>query len=245
MTHNAQVRGSATVQHNPDPARLRSAYESDGTVRSSFPGDLPGEPVDLFAAWFTEALAAGLPEPNAMVLATASAEGVPSARTVLLKGYGTDGFRFFTNHTSRKGRDLAANPRAALVFPWHAIHRQVRVSGPVRRLSAEDSAAYFRTRPYGSQIGAWASRQSSVVGSREELEARFAELAEKWPDPAVVAGAEEVPTPPFWGGYLVIPEEIEFWQGRPDRMHDRIRYRRAATEGGDETGGWVVERLCP
>lgn len=233
------------MRRHTDPARLRSAYESDGTVRSSFPDDLPGDPVDLFAAWFTDALASGLPEPNAMVLATASPEGVPSARIVLLKGYGTDGFRFFTNHTSRKGRELAANPVAALVFPWHGIHRQVRVSGPVRQLPREESAAYFHSRPYGSQIGAWASRQSSVIGSREELDARYAELAARWPDPDVVAGAEEVPLPPFWGGYLVVPEELEFWQGRPNRLHDRIRYRRNTGEGGGETREWVIERLSP
>ncbi|REE96361.1 pyridoxamine 5'-phosphate oxidase [Thermomonospora umbrina] len=234
------------MRHTPDPARLRIAYEAGGAARapSSFPSDPPGEPVDLFADWFAAALAAGLPEPNAMVLATASADAAPSARTVLLKGYGTEGFRFFTNHTSRKGRELADNPVAALVFPWHAIHRQVRVSGPVRRLPDEEAAAYFRTRPYGSRIGAWASRQSAVVGSREELDARFVEYAEKWPDPAAVADAEEVPMPPFWGGYLVVPEEIEFWQGRPDRMHDRILYRRRK-EGAAVDADWVIERLSP
>ncbi|HEX2313955.1 MAG TPA: pyridoxamine 5'-phosphate oxidase [Thermomonospora sp.] len=232
------------MQHTPDPARLRIAYEGGEAARSSFPSDLPAEPVGLFADWFAAAVAAGPPEPNAMILATASAEAVPSARIVLLKGYGTTGFRFFTNHTSRKGRELAANPRAALVFPWHAMHRQVRVGGRVLRLPEEETAAYFRTRPYGSRIGAWASRQSEVVGSREELDARFAELAERWPDPAVTPGAEEVPLPPFWGGYLVVPEEVEFWQGRPDRMHDRIRYRRGE-EGAVAGGKWVIERLCP
>ncbi|MBA9003381.1 MULTISPECIES: pyridoxamine 5'-phosphate oxidase [Thermomonospora] len=229
------------MRHDPDPARLRTDYDGAVPGRSSFPADLPDDPVDLFAAWFADAVAAGLPEPNAMILATASAEAEPSARIVLLKGYGTDGFRFFTNHTSRKGRDLAANPRAALVFPWHPMQRQVRVSGPVHPLPEEESAAYFRTRPHGSQIGAWASRQSSVIGSREELDARFAELAARWPDPAERPDAPEVPKPPFWGGYLVVPEEIEFWQGRPDRMHDRIRYRRSP----GERDGWVVERLCP
>lgn len=223
------------MRHDPDPARLRTDYDGAVPGLSSFPVDLPGEPVDLFAAWFAEATAAGLPEPNAMILATASPEAEPSARIVLLKGYGTDGFRFFTNHTSRKGRDLAANPRAALVFPWHPLQRQVRVSGPVYRLSEEESVAYFRTRPRGARLGAWASRQSSVIASREELDARFAELAARWPE------STEVPKPPFWGGYRVVPEEIEFWQGRPDRMHDRIRYRRPP---GDRDG-WVIERLSP
>ena len=223
------------MRHDPDPARLRTDYDGAVPGLSSFPADLPEEPVDLFAAWFADAVAAGLPEPNAMILAPASPEAEPSARIVLLKGYGTDGFRFFTNHTSRKGRDLAANPRAALVLPWHALHRQVRVSGAVHRLPEEEAAAYFRTRPRGARLGAWASRQSSVISSREELEARFAELAARWPEPA------EVPKPPFWGGYLVVPEEMEFWQGRPDRLHDRIRYRRPP----GEKDRWVIERLSP
>jgi pyridoxamine-phosphate oxidase len=226
----------------PDPARLRRSYEGGELAESA----VPAEPFALFELWFAEVAAARLPEPNAMILATASADGVPSARTVLLKGFGADGFRFFTNRTSAKGRDLAENPRAALVFPWHPIHRQVRVSGPVEELSRAESEAYFRTRPYGSQLGAWASPQSAVIPDREVLESRFAELAERWPDPdgsaagqaAGQAAGEPVPLPDFWGGYRVVPEVIEFWQGRRDRLHDRLRYRRTA-------GGWERERLAP
>ncbi|WP_018656060.1 pyridoxamine 5'-phosphate oxidase [Actinomadura flavalba] len=225
-----------------DPAGLRASYEN-GTLS---PDTAPADPLELFATWFEDAVAAGLSEPNAMVLATASADAVPNARVVLLKGYGPAGFRFFTNHTSHKARDLAANPRAALVFPWHAMSRQVRVSGPALRLTPEESTAYFRTRPYGSQIGAWASeRQSSVVDDRAELDSRYADLAERWPDPAVTGA--EVPRPEFWGGYRVVPEEIEFWQGRPDRMHDRVRYRRAAPVafGAEADAEWTAERLSP
>ncbi|WP_243709016.1 pyridoxamine 5'-phosphate oxidase [Actinomadura sp. GC306] len=199
---------------------------------------LPADPLALFAAWFADVHTFGLAEPNAMVLATASGDGVPSARMVLLKGYGPRGFRFFTNLTSDKGRELAENPRAALVFPWHAMYRQVRVAGPVDELARDEVAAYFRTRPYGSRIGAWASEhQSGVIPGRDVLERGYAGLAGRWPD---TDGADDVPLPDFWGGYRVVPESIEFWQGRRDRLHDRIRYRRA-----DEHADWVVERLSP
>ncbi|MGH3387345.1 MAG: pyridoxamine 5'-phosphate oxidase [Actinomadura sp.] len=212
-----------------DLTHLRRAYEGHGLVESA----LAADPFTQFAVWFAEAIDAGLPEPNAMVLSTASADGEPSARTVLLKGHGADGFRFFTNYTSRKGRDLVANPRAAVVFPWHPIHRQVIIAGTVERLPAAESAAYFRSRPYGSQVGAWASaRQSEVISSRAELEGRFAELARTWPEPG------PVPLPEFWGGYRVVPSTVEFWQGRLDRLHDRLRYRRSGAE-------WAVERLSP
>ena len=212
--------------HPPSPAGLRRSYEGEPLLEV----DLAADPVTQFAAWFADAMAAGLPEPNAMVLATASAGGRPGARTVLLKGYDERGFVFYTNYESRKGRDLAENPRACLLFPWHPMRRQVRVEGPVVRLPKEESAAYFRSRPYGSRIGAWASRQSAVLPSREALDRRFAELAERWP--------EDPPVPDFWGGYRVVPEEVEFWQGRLDRLHDRLRYRRSGT-------AWVVERLAP
>jgi pyridoxamine 5'-phosphate oxidase len=224
------MRGWPTVEPpSPDPAHLRRAYEGHGLIES----ELAADPFEQFALWFTDAVGAGLPEPNAMVLATASAEGEPSARTVLLKGHGPDGFRFFSNRMSRKGRDLAANPRATLVFPWHSMHRQVIVAGAVEQLPREESAAYFHSRPYGSRLGAWASeRQSSVISSREELEARYAQAAEEWPEPG------PVPLPDFWGGYRVIPSTVEFWQGGADRLHDRLRYLRAGAR-------WVVERLSP
>jgi pyridoxamine 5'-phosphate oxidase len=192
--------------------------------------DLAPDPVDQFISWFNEALAAGVPEPNAMVLATASAGGRPSARTVLLKDVSADGFVFYTNYESRKGRDLRENPRACLLFPWHPIRRQVRVEGRVVRLTREQSEAYFRSRPYGSRIAAWASRQSAVIPSREDLDRRYEELAARWP--------EDPPLPDFWGGFRVIPDELEFWQGQLDRMHDRLRYRLT----GDK---WIIERLAP
>jgi pyridoxamine 5'-phosphate oxidase len=193
---------------------------------------LAADPQDQFDRWMGDVIELGLPEPTAMVLATVSAAGQPRARTVLLKGHDKDGFVFFTNRTSRKGTDLDEVPRASLLFPWHAIHRQVIVEGAVTRLSAEASAAYFRTRPYASQLAAWASRQSTVISSRQELEERFELMERRWPP------GEQVPPPEFWGGYLVTPQTIEFWHGRANRMHDRLRYRRDA-------GHWIIERLAP
>ncbi len=193
---------------------------------------LAADPDEQFERWMADAVAAGVPEPTAMVLATTSAAGHPRARIVLLKGHDQAGFRFFTNRTSRKGTDLAEVPRACLLFPWHPIFRQVIIEGAVRPLSEDDSAAYFATRPRASQLGAWASRQSTVISSRAELDARYAEMERRWPD------GEPVPLPEFWGGYLLIPETFEFWHGRADRMHDRFRYRR-------EAGAWVTERLAP
>lgn len=210
----------------PHLAGLRRTYQGKPLLET----DLAPDPVAQFATWFSDAVDAGLPEPNAMVVATGSAGGRPSARLVLLKHYDAEGFVFFTNYESRKGRDLAENPRACLLFPWHEIRRQVRVEGTVTRLPREESAAYFNSRPYGSRIGAWASRQSAVVPSRESLDARYEELARRWP--------EDPPVPDFWGGFRVTPVEIEFWQGQDDRMHDRLRYRRR----GDD---WIVERLAP
>ncbi|HZB48243.1 MAG TPA: pyridoxamine 5'-phosphate oxidase, partial [Mycobacteriales bacterium] len=195
--------------------------------------DLAADWVTQFTRWFGEAVAsARLTEPNAMVVATATPDGRPSVRTVLLKAYDERGLVFHTNHRSRKGRDLAANPHVALVFSWVPLQRQVVVTGTAARVTPEESAAYFRTRPRGGQIGAWASEQSAVIPSRQVLDDRFAELAARWPE------GTEVPVPEHWGGVRVTPETVEFWQGRPDRLHDRLRYRRADS-------GWVVERLAP
>ena len=193
---------------------------------------LADDPLVQFGRWMADVVAAPLPEPTAMVLATVSASGRPRARMVLLKGYDSSGFTFYTNRTSRKGTDLAEVPRACLLFPWHAMRRQVIIEGPVSALSAAESEPYFRSRPRGSQLGAWASRQSSVIGSRAELDERYARLARRWPE------GTDVAMPEFWGGYRVIPEVFEFWQGRVNRLHDRLRYRR-------DGGRWVVERLAP
>jgi pyridoxamine 5'-phosphate oxidase len=200
---------------------------------------LDPDPFAQFSAWLADAEAAGLPQPNAMVLATVSDAGQPRARTVLLREHSPDGFVFYTNRTSRKGRDLAGQPKACLLFPWHAVHRQVIIEGTVTALSTADSEPYFRSRPYGSQLGAWASRQSSVIASRAELDQRHAELQRRWPS------GDSVPMPEFWGGYRLAPLTLEFWQGRPNRLHDRLRYRRV--QGDEETGAgrWVVERLSP
>ena len=208
-----------TISHAPDEPNLAEEM-------------LAEDPMDQFAAWMADAVTAPLPEPTAVVLATVSATARPRARTVLLKQYDSRGFTFYTNRTSRKATDMAEVPRASLVFPWYPMHRQVIVEGSVSALSIEESEPYFHSRPRGSQLGAWASRQSSVIGSRTELDDRYAELEGRWPE------GTEVPMPDFWGGYRVIPDVVEFWQGRTNRLHDRFRYRRAA-------GRWVVERLAP
>jgi pyridoxamine 5'-phosphate oxidase len=213
-------------------AAMRRSYRRAGLSET----DLAPDPYTQFARWLITAAEAELPEPNAVILATADERGRPSARTVLLKGYDEAGFVFYTNYRSRKARDLAVNPHASLLFPWQAIDRQVTVLGMVSRVSAEQSAAYFRTRPRDSQLGAWASRQSTTIASRAELDERFAELAKRWPP------GTQVPTPDFWGGYRLRPDIVEFWQGRESRLHDRLRYRRA--EHGD-TVEWVIERLAP
>ncbi len=193
--------------------------------------DLDPDPIKQFELWFAEAQAAGIPDPTAMILATADREGRPSARTVLLKGVDGRGFVFYTNYESRKGKQLEQNPRAALVFNWPQLRRQVCIEGSVSKVSREESEAYFRSRPRGHQLGAWASLQSSVVSSREELDSRLAELELEYQ-------GKEIPLPPYWGGYLVTPEWMEFWQGRENRMHDRLVYRRQKER-------WVLERLAP
>lgn len=193
--------------------------------------NLAAHPMDQFDAWFAQAQAGAVVEPNAMSLATTDPRGGVSLRTVLLKAFDARGFVFFTNHGSRKARHIARNPRVALLFAWVALERQVEVEGTASRLPAEEALDYFRKRPRASQIGAWASRQSEVVASRAILEARFAEFEQRF------AGAE-VPLPEFWGGYRVHPERIEFWQGRPGRLHDRCEYLR-------EGDGWLRRRLAP
>jgi pyridoxamine 5'-phosphate oxidase len=194
---------------------------------------LQQSPFKQFDLWFKDAQAAGVKEPNAMTLATCSPEGMPSARVVLLKDYGEVGFSFFTNYESRKGAELALNPNAALVFLWLDLHRQVRIEGKVEKLSAAQSEAYFHSRPRGSQIGAWASPQSAVLSDKAVLESRVEALEQQY------LGQEKLPLPPFWGGYLLRPSMIEFWQGRPNRLHDRFRYTPA------QEGAWNVERLAP
>jgi pyridoxamine 5'-phosphate oxidase len=224
---SAQARAHAG-RPTLDPAAMRALYRAEGLAED----ELDPDPYGQFARWFEQAAESGLHEPNAMIVSTADARGRPSSRTVLLKRYDARGFVFFTNHGSRKGREIAENPYVSLLFPWHGVARQVIVGGRAERIGRDETAAYFRTRPHGSQLGAWASEQSSRVASREELDRLYAELAARYPE------GEDVPAPPHWGGYRVVAETVEFWQGRENRLHDRLRY--VATDSG-----WAVERLCP
>jgi len=220
---------------HPDLDALRQRFETDGLDAA----DLDPDPFVQFRRWFDDAQQAGVHEPHAVVLATADAQGRPSARHVLLKDLDEGGFVFYTNDDSAKGRELAANPHAALCLPWNILARQVRVVGPVERVSDAEADAYFATRPRGSQVGAWASRQSSVLADRGVLEERVAEASARF-------GDGDVPRPPHWGGYRVLPAEVEFWQGRPSRLHDRFRYRRPAPgESGGDGSAWILERLSP
>ena len=203
-------------------------------------GDLKPAPLAQFEEWLREVAEAGLAEPNAMALSTIDGSGRLSSRMVLLKGVDGAGFRFFTNYGSRKAQSIGANPRVSLLFPWFELHRQVEVRGAAEKMSPEESAAYFRTRPRDSQLAAWASAQSRPLDGRAGLEARMAELAARWPE------GTAIPAPDFWGGYLVWAESVEFWHGRESRLHDRMRYE--AVQAGaalDDAGAWWVRRYAP
>jgi pyridoxamine 5'-phosphate oxidase len=224
-----------------DPALSQARVAYDGPELTE--AVLAATPLEQFRAWYERARAGEVAEPNAMTLATVDDDGLPSARTVLLKDAGPAGFTFFTNRTSRKGAELAARPAAALVLPWIPLQRQVTVRGLVEQVGEQASADYFCTRPYGSRIGAWASHQSQVVDGREPMERRWAQLAARWPDRG---RPDDVPMPPHWGGYLVRPFEVEFWQGRPSRMHDRLVFVAVTqTPELDDAAGWQVQRREP
>jgi pyridoxamine 5'-phosphate oxidase len=211
-----------------DPVSTRYDHAARGLRRR----DVDPDPIKQFANWFTAAIEAGIRDVNAMSLATASADGRPSVRIVLLKGFSADGFVFFTNYESQKGRQLTDNPQAALAFYWIEMDRQIRINGPVEKTSREESEGYYHSRPTGSQLGAWASEQSQVIDGRQILDARLAQMTERF-------AGKPIPLPPHWGGFLVRPEVMEFWQGRPNRLHDRFRYQR------EPDGSWKIDRLAP
>jgi pyridoxamine 5'-phosphate oxidase len=211
-----------------DPAASRYDHAAQGLRRS----DLDPDPIKQFSNWFTAAIEARICDVNAMSLATAGEGGKPSVRIVLLKGFDQDGFVFFTNYESEKGKQLAALPYAALAFYWIELDRQIRISGQAEKTSRQESQSYFHSRPLGSQLSAWASRQTEILDGRRVLDARMAEMTERFRN-------KRVPLPPHWGGYRVNPDVMEFWQGRPNRLHDRFRYTRQAD------GNWLIERLAP
>lgn len=209
-------------------AELRKDYTLEGLHESG----VSHNPFQQFGIWFEQALSAQLPEPNAMTVATSTPDGTPSARIVLLKNFDERGFIFYTNYLSHKGVELITNPQAAIVFWWAELERQVRICGNVEQISDQESDKYFYSRPLNSRLGAWASEQSQAIASREVLEERFQELQEKYAN-------EEIPRPPYWGGFLVVPQQFEFWQGRTSRLHDRLGYTLL------DDGGWQIERLSP
>lgn len=210
-----------------DLSKMRQEYHSDSLNEE----EMKKNPFEQFGIWLNAAIEANLCEPNAMTVATASMDGKPSARVVLLKGIEKEGFIFYTNYTSRKGKELLANPYAAAVFDWHEMGRQVRIEGNVKKIDDEDSDAYFNVRPEDAKIGAWASPQSQVIRNRNELENAWKEFAEQFL-------GKKIPRPPHWGGFIILPSRIEFWQGRPNRMHDRIVYEQTKN-------GWLWQRLAP
>src|SRR5882724_1136295 len=212
-----------------DPLSIRYDHATRGGLRRR---DLDPNPIKQFGNWFTAAIETGIRDVNAMSLATATTDAHPSVRIVLLKEFDHDGFVFFTNYLSEKGRQLEANPHAALAFYWIELDRQIRISGPVKKTSREESERYFHSRPPGSQLGAWASRQSEVLDARRVLDARMAEMSERFAD-------KPIPLPPHWGGFRLKADMMEFWQGRPDRLHDRFRYTRQTD------GTWSIDRLAP
>ncbi len=211
-----------------DPTASRYEHAARGLRRR----DLDPDPIKQFSNWFTAAIEAEIRDVNAMSLATAGRDAKPSVRVVLLKGFDQDGFVFFTNYESEKGVQLEANPYAALAFYWIELDRQIRIAGKTEKTSRQESEGYFHSRPIGSQLGAWASRQSEVLDGRRVLDARMVEMTERF-------GDNPIPLPPHWGGYRVKPDTMEFWQGRPNRLHDRFRYRRQTD------GSWLIERLAP
>lgn len=230
----AATGDDSAVEPAVDPAVMRIGY-AEGTLDRD---DLAATPLEQFQDWFITATQdERIVEPNAMVLATSDSGGVPSSRSVLLKGVDERGFAFFTNLESRKSTELRANPGASVTFPWYPLHRQVVVCGEAEEIDREEVLAYFRSRPHESQLGAWASAQSSVLDSRAPLDARWAELHEKYPP------GTDVPLPDAWGGWLIRPTTIEFWQGRPSRLHDRLRYRGQGSLM--DAAAWTVERLSP
>jgi len=218
------------MSSGPDPETLAALRREYGEAGLDVP-DLAADSIAMFRQWLDDSVAAGLHEPNAMVVSTVSPQGRPSSRMVLLKAVDERGFVFYTNYDSRKGDELSANPGCALLFPWHDLQRQVRVEGRAEQVAAAESATYFATRPRPSQLGAWASPQSHPVDSRDVLDQRYAEAEARFPE-------DPVPRPPRWGGFRVVPDAVEFWQGRRGRMHDRLVYRRAGE-------GWEVVRLAP